>query len=72
MTYDDEREGCMRTHVAATRSDLLIRRYDHEALRRHAYAHGLSGSKDKAELAWRLTVNGLVDADGALRSGWPT
>ena len=71
MTWNDEEPGRMRQHVAVVRADRVLQRHTHEALIAHAHAHGLRGSKDKAELAWRLTVNGLVDRFGSLRGGWP-
>lgn len=70
--YDDDRRGLMRIHIASQRADLACERYTRNALR--AFANGRvsrPGHSVKRDLAWQMAQDGLIDAEGNLRDGFP-
>lgn len=70
--YADDRRGMMRVHIAQGRGDLACDRYSRSALRAHAQGHGVTASVlHKRDLATRMAYEGLIDADGYLRDGFP-
>lgn len=71
-TYDDDRYGTMRVHIAQRRGDLACDRYTRDALRAFATKHGITPSiLGKRDLATRMAYHGLIDAEGHLRDGFP-
>ena len=72
-TYDDDRYGMMRVHIASRRADLACENYTRNALRNFAKAKGLTPSiSRKRDLAWRMAQAGLICRNGYLRDGFPT
>jgi hypothetical protein len=70
--WSDDTPGMMRVHIAAQRADLACKRYTRGALR--AFAKGRvsrPGHSIKRDLAWQMAQDGLIDADGRLRDGFP-
>jgi hypothetical protein len=71
-TYDDDRRGLMRVHIAQRRGDLACERHTRNGLRSFAKGRGLTlSSLHKRDLATRLAYEGFIDADGYLRDGFP-
>jgi hypothetical protein len=72
VTYDDDRYGMMRVHIAQQRGDLACAYYTRNSLRAFAKGHGVtSSSLLKRDLATRMAYEGLIDARGGLRDGFP-
>lgn len=72
VAYNDDRRGMMRVHIAQRRGDLACDRYSRNNLRAHATGHGVTPSiLHKRDLATRMAYEGLIDADGYLRDGFP-
>lgn len=72
-TYDDDRPGCMRMHVASDRARRACDRFTRDHLRAFAKRHGLHVSHLlKEEIAWDMAQFGLIEPDGNLRHGFPT
>jgi hypothetical protein len=72
VTYDDDRRGLMRVHIAQRRGDLACDRYSRNTLRAFARWRMLAPSSlQKRDLATRMAYEGLIDADGYLRDGFP-
>lgn len=61
MSYDDDRPGMMRVHIAQRRGEALAKTYTRNALRDMARGRGIPvGGGLKHEIAWRLAVAGVV------------
>lgn len=72
QTYEDDRYGMMRVHVAQRRGDLACDRYTRNNLRAFAKGHRVTPSSlRKRDLATRMAYEGLIDRDGYLRDGFP-
>lgn len=72
MTYQDDRYGMMRVHIAQGRGDLACDRYTRNTLRAFAKGRGVTPSSlHKRDLAARMAYEGFIDADGYLRDGFP-
>lgn len=71
VTYSDDRHGMMRVHIAQRRGDLACERYTRNGLRAFSTGHGVTSSPRKRDLATRMAYEGLIDADGYLRDGFP-
>lgn len=72
VTYDDDRRGYMRVHIADQRSRLAGERYTRDHLRSVAKSKGLRlGSLRKSDIGWFMAQHGLIDATGCLRDGFP-
>lgn len=70
-TYDDDRYGMMRVHIAQRRGDLACGRYTRNTLRAFAAGHGVTPSiLRKRDLATRMAYSGLIGPDGYLRDGF--
>jgi len=70
--YSDDRYGEMRIHIASERSRLACQKYARDTLRAHAATYGVSTAYPlKSDLAWYMAQNGLIDAEGNLRAGFP-
>lgn len=72
--YADDREGCMRIHIAEGRALDAARTYTKPAMVAHAKANGvvLRGKWTKTQLAVTMAFHGLIADGGALRNGWPS
>ncbi len=61
MSYDDDRPGMMRVHIAQRRADALCNAYTRDALRHFARLHGVpTGYMNKSDLAFYVACAGVV------------
>ena len=71
--YRDDRPGMMRVHIAGERAYLACERYTRNQLRAHAKGRASRpGHSIKFDLAWQMAQDGLIDANGYLRDGFPS
>ena len=54
VSYDDDRPGMMRIHIASRRADALCKAYTRDWLRAEAKRHGISTHLRKSDTAWFL------------------
>ena len=57
MSYDDDRPGMMRIHIAERRADALCKAFTRDWIRANAKAHGISTHLSKRSMAWYLAAN---------------
>lgn len=60
MSYDDDRPGMMRVHIAHQRGHALAAHYSRDSLREIARERGVPTGGRKYDLAWRLASVGVV------------
>lgn len=60
MSYDDDRPGMMRVHIADRRAQAMVDAFTRDALRHHCRVRELPTGGRKHDLARRLANAGMV------------